>query len=82
MGTLRIGKLLGDVSYPLYAVHYPLMYLFYAHIGFDGNLVPIEKLREVWLVAIALPMVCFLIGWLCLRLYDIPVRSWLTRTWK
>lgn len=82
MGTLRIGKLLGDVSYPLYAVHYPLMYLFYAHIGFDGNLVPIEKLREVWPVAIALPMVCFLIGWLCLRLYDIPVRSWLTRTWK
>ncbi|MBO6190181.1 MAG: acyltransferase [Alloprevotella sp.] len=74
-----IVRFLGDVSYPLYAVHYPLMYLFYAHIGFSGGPVPIETLFSVWPVALALPFACLLLGWLSLRCYDIPVRRWLAR---
>ena len=79
-GASRGGRwqtLLGDLSYPLYAVHYPLMYLFYAYIGFSGNLVPIAELDRVWPVALALPFACILLGWLSLRFYDIPVRRWL-----
>lgn len=74
--TRRVSHFLGELSYPLYAVHYPLMYLFYAHIGFDGNLVPITVMNDVWPVALALPLACILLAWLCWRFYDRPVRSY------
>lgn len=74
--TRRISHMLGELSYPLYAVHYPLMYLFYAHIGFDGNLVPISKMSDVWPVAVVLPLACILLAWLCWRFYDRPLRRY------
>ena len=76
--TQRVSTFLGNLSYPLYAVHYPLMYLFYAHIGFQGDLVPISKLADVWPEAIALPIACIVLGWLCFRYYDLPLRRWLS----
>ena len=80
--TTRVSAFLGNLSYPLYAVHYPLMYLFYAYIGFHGDLVPISKLADVWPVAIALPIVCILLGWLCFHYYDLPLRRWLSKHWQ
>ena len=74
--TKRVSHFLGELSYPLYAVHYPLMYLFYAHIGFNGDLVPIAKMNDVWPVAIALPFACILLAWLCWRFYDRPLRNY------
>jgi peptidoglycan/LPS O-acetylase OafA/YrhL len=79
--TTRVSTILGNLSYPLYAVHYPLMYLFYAHIGFHGDLVPISKLADVWHVAIALPVACIVLGWLFFRYYDLPLRRWLSKTY-
>ena len=80
--TRRLSRFLGELSYPLYAVHYPLMYLFYAHIGFDGNLVPISKMNDVWPVAVALPVACILLAWICWRFYDRPVRCYFMKTNK
>ena len=74
--TRRVSHILGELSYPLYAVHYPLMYLFYDHIGFDGNLVPIARMNDVWHVAVALPFACILLAWLCWRFYDRPLRAY------
>ena len=79
--TTKVSTILGNLSYPLYAVHYPLMYLFYAHIGFHGDLVPINKLADVWHVAIALPVACIVLGWLFFRYYDLPLRRWLSKTY-
>ena len=76
MTTRRVSHFLGELSYPLYAVHYPLMYLFYAHIGFDGNLVPIARLNDVWPVAVALPVASIVLAWLSWRFYDRPVRRY------
>ena len=78
VGTLtgRMSHVLGELSYPLYAVHYPLMYLFYAYIGFNGNLVPISKMSEVWPVAMTLPVACILLAWICWRYYDRPLRRY------
>ena len=75
--THRVSHFLGELSYPLYAVHYPLMYLFYAHIGFNGDLVSITELNDVWPVALALPLTCILLAWLSWRFYDRPVRRYL-----
>ena len=77
--TSGLCKFLGDLSYPLYAIHYPFMYLFYYRIGFDGNLVPISVLHEVWPWAVALVVGCPLLAWFFLRYYDQPVRKWLSR---
>ena len=79
--TEHVSRFLGRLSYPLYAVHYPLMYLFYAYIRFDGNLVPVSRMESVWPVALSLPFVCVLLGWMAMRFYDIPVRKWLSRVW-
>ena len=71
----RICNFLGDISYPLYIIHYPFMYLFYAW------LIDTEKytLVETWPVVLVLYAGCISVAYLCLKLYDIPVRKWLKR---
>lgn len=70
----KICKFLGDISYPVYIVHYPFMYLFYAWLWS-------EKLTfaQTWPVALALFFGNILLAYLCLKLYDEPVRKWLSK---
>ena len=71
--TAKACKFLGDISYPLYITHYPFMYLFYAW-RIDTKQ---YTLAEVWPVAIGVFVWNVLFAWLCLRLYDLPVRKFL-----
>ena len=80
--TARVSHFLGELSYPLYMVHYPLMYLFYAYIGFNGDLVPIAVLNDVWPVALILPFACILLAYVCWRFYDRPVRAYFMKASK
>lgn len=75
-GSSRITKFLGDISYPLYMVHYPFMYLFYAwawskepHLTFAQTM--------------PMPFILFfgniLLAYLILKFYDEPVRKYLTK---
>ena len=73
--TERICKVLGDLSYPLYAVHYPVMYLFYAWLIKEQH----YTFLEVWPVALAVYATSLLLAYLCLKLYDEPLRRWLSR---
>lgn len=68
-------RVLGDISYPLYASHYPFMYLFYAHIGFHGDLVSIARLSETWPAATAILIGCPLLALALYHFYDMPVRK-------
>ena len=70
-----ICRMLGDISYPLYIVHYPVMYLFYAWL-IDQKL---YTLSETWPMAVLVFMVNVTLAYLCLKLYDEPVRRYLTR---
>lgn len=71
--TLRICKLLGDLSYPLYMVHYPFLYVYYAWVK-NGNLSFVQSLPG----AIALVFGSILLALACLKLYDEPVRNYLS----
>lgn len=71
-------KLLGDLSFPLYIVHYPVMYLFYSWLIKTGK----YSLSETWPVALGAIVTSLVIAFLCLKLYDEPVRKWLSRLGK
>ena len=73
--TNRIATFLGELSYPLYTVHYPLMYLFYAGLianeQYNFTSAPWQSLCVMGgsiLLAIVL-----------MKCYDAPVRKWLTK---
>lgn len=72
--TTRICKFLGDISYPLYMVHYPFIYLYYAWVK-NENLTFVQSLPG----ALALVVGSIILAYLCLKLYDEPVRKVLTK---
>lgn len=76
--STSICRFLGDLSYPLYIVHYPIMYLFYRWLIQTQQ----YTLGETWPVALVAVTASILLAWLCLKLYDIPVRHWLTKRKK
>jgi len=71
--TTLICKFLGDISYPLYMVHYPFIYLYYAWVK-NNNLTFQESLPGAAGVVIG----SIILAYICLRFYDIPVRKYLT----
>ena len=70
--SARVCKFLGDISYPLYMVHYPFIYLYYAWVKNEG-LTFVQSLPG----AAALVVGSIALAWVCLRFYDMPVRRWL-----
>lgn len=72
--TTKICKFLGDISYPLYMVHYPFIYLYFAWVK-NEELTFVESLPG----ALALFFGCIILAYLCLKLYDEPVRRFLTK---
>ena len=68
--STAICRFLGDISFPLYIVHYPLMYLFYSWLMKVGKF----TLAETWPMALLVYVGSIVLAWLCLKFYDIPVR--------
>lgn len=68
--SLQAGRVLGNISYPLYITHYPFMYLFYSWLIRKE----LYTLRETWPVVIMLIVWLILYSFACLKLYDEPVR--------
>ncbi len=73
--SLAFCNFLGDISYPLYIVHYPVMYLFYAWLIENKH----YTLGETWPVVIMVFAINITLAYICLKLYDEPVRRWLTK---
>ncbi|MBO5974299.1 MAG: acyltransferase [Paludibacteraceae bacterium] len=73
--TERLNKLLGDISYPLYIVHYPIMYIFYKWL--------IEKklytFSETWIESSIVVTSSILLAFAFLKFYDEPVRKYLSK---
>lgn len=68
--------LLGELSYPLYIVHYPLMYMFYRCHGFPDVTC---TMADVWPMAVATFCGSIVLATLFLYAYDRPVRRWLSK---
>lgn len=71
----KISKFLGDISYPLYISHYPIMYLFYMWL--------IKNQRYGFEDTIAVPILVVVLSvtmsYIYLKLYDEPIRKYLTK---
>ena len=70
----RIARFFGGLSYPLYITHYGLIYLYTEWV----------QEHEAWPLQIkcaagaAIFIASIAIAYACLKLYDLPVRKWLT----
>ncbi|MGM9803178.1 MAG: acyltransferase family protein [Muribaculaceae bacterium] len=72
--STALCKFLGDISFPLYLTHYPLVYTYTAWVT-NNNL----TLAESWPVMILVAVSAILLAYLCMKFYDLPVRQWLTK---
>lgn len=71
----RVFQFLGNISYPLYAIHYPSMYLFYYYIGFPHVT---KTFAEVWPVAACFLLCNIVLATLLYYFYEKPVRRMLS----
>ncbi|MFV0644556.1 MAG: acyltransferase family protein [Sphingomonadaceae bacterium] len=74
-GLTRIEKFMGDVSYPLYALHVPLLWMM---SGTMKKLGPGFTENPVWNGLFILP-VTIAFSYAAFVLYDKPLRAWLGR---
>lgn len=68
-------EILGNISYPLYITHFPLMYMQMAWVSS-------HKDSPVWhhvVLNLGILLVAIGIAWAFLKLYDEPVRAWLKK---
>lgn len=73
--STAICNFLGRISYPLYMIHYPIMYLFYAWL--IENKAP--AFAKTWQAALGVYVTCIILALLCMKLYDEPVREYLAK---
>lgn len=75
--STQVCKFLGDVSFPVYIIHYPLMYLFYSWLIKEK----LYTFGETWYIALFVMIGSISLAYLCLKCYDEPVRKWLGKKW-
>lgn len=74
--STAICKFLGDISYPLYIIHYPSIYLLFMASRRYGM-----TFADLWPYVLLILAGNVLLAWVLLKIYDEPVRRWLTRVW-
>jgi len=72
--SIRIARFFGDLSYPLYITHYPLIYIYTAWVVQEK--IPPAR-GAVWGVVLLITAISM--AYACVKLYDEPVRRWLSR---
>ena len=75
--SAKICTFVGELSYPLYITHYPIMYM---QMNWAWNN-PDAPLYAHITVAVSSFILSIGLAYACLKLYDLPVRTWLTEKW-
>lgn len=73
-GAARLSKFFGDISYPLYITHYPLIYVYTGWVSAHQ-----VSGQQGWPVAVLTFVVAVGLAYASLKLYDEPVRRWLKK---
>ena len=71
--SVRIARFFGDLSYPLYITHYPLVYIYTGWVV-DKHI----PAAQGALVGIGVFVAAVTLAFAYLKLYDEPVRRWLS----
>ena len=69
-----ICRFLGDISYPIYITHYALIYTYTAWVVEHKY-----TIKQAYPVGILTFVAAIGLAYLCLKLYDEPIRKWLTQ---
>lgn len=69
----KLCRFFGDISYPIYITHYPLIYVYTAWVC-NNELTLQQGLPVGGLVVLS----AITLAYASFKLYDVPVRSWLT----
>ena len=75
--STAVCKWLGEISYPIYITHYPIMYM---QMGWVAD----HPDAPVWMhvmVNVGVVFMSIILAWGLLKAYDLPVRKWLTEHW-
>lgn len=81
--TGQLARFLGDISYPLYIIHYPFIYLFMAWVAkHEAYIKTSAGFTMMVCMAIGVLLGVILLAYACLKLYDVPVRKWLMRRFR
>lgn len=75
--SARICTFLGEISYPIYITHYPILYM---QMNWAWNHMDAPVYAHV-VVALSSVLISIGLAYACLKLYDLPVRKWLTENW-
>lgn len=76
--TTQLCRFLGDISYPIYITHYPLVYIYMAWVV--NNQIPLTSWQAI-LVGCSVFLATIALAYACLKLYDVPMRKWLSDRW-
>ena len=68
-----INKFLGDISYPIYITHYPLIYMQMSWVESHKD----APLGMHIFVAVSIFFLAIGLAYAALKLYDLPIREWL-----
>ena len=75
--SVAVCTFLGEISYPLYITHFPLVYM---QIAWANNH-PDAPLGTVICLSVSIFILSVGLAYGSLKLYDIPVREWLKKHW-
>ena len=75
--STKVCKFLGDISYPIYITHYPIMYMQMSWVKDHAD-------APVWIhiaVNVGVVIMSIIVAYGLLKAYDEPVREWLKEHW-
>lgn len=70
----KLCDFLGKISFPLYIIHYPIVYIYMAYV-MEHNL----TWHQTWPLMLTLWAANIVLAYACLKLIDEPIRRWLTK---
>jgi peptidoglycan/LPS O-acetylase OafA/YrhL len=70
----RVCKFLGDMSYPVYIVNYPIIYIWAGYLSKTKY-----TFAQSYWGALMVFVSIIALSYICLKLYDEPVRKWLKK---